>query len=133
MSVELTNYDIAILSCLRTWGQRERVEELRGLVSFMDFYDHSILTFEEFSRSLHKLIQRGIVDPNEKELKAEAQYLHWYSKTYAKKKVGLQKELKDTKAFVEKTYALVLEPGSQHNLTILRDEFEAAVKAYVSK
>jgi hypothetical protein len=132
MSLELTNYDIAILSCLRTWGQRERIEEMRGLISFMDFYDHSVLTFEEFSRSLHKLMQLGIVEQNEKELKADAQYTRWYSKTYAKKKVGLQKELKDTKAFIEKTYAIVAEP-QQLNLSILKDEFDAAVKAYVSK
>lgn len=130
---ELSSYDIAILSCLRNWGSKSITEQLRALISFMDYYDHSIITFEEFRQSAGKLINCGIISSKEKGFYTHETYIKWHSKKYATKTVGLEKELKETKEFISKNFTSLKASSSTDKFPISKDEFDAAVNLYLNK
>jgi hypothetical protein len=130
--MEFNTYDTAIVMCLRTWRSDDTVKELKSLISFVDYIDHSVLTFSEFETAIHKLIAGGIIHVKGSKPKCNELYDEWWKKKYSKKRVGDSKEIKETKEYLNKNFANSIGTNIRSTSFVSQNEFETALKLYTS-
>lgn len=130
--MEFNSCDTCIVMCLRTWKAGDTVTGIRNIISFVDYIDHSVLTYPEFETATTKLLAAGAIAVKDSDPVCNDAYHMWWKKKYGKKTVGTSKEIKETKEFLNTTFGEV-EPLPKTTGFFSKGEFEAAVKLYLSR
>lgn len=103
---------------------------LAYIVAYADYANHAVITYEEFSVSLSKLMLAGIVSFDKPFLRTSEAFKEWRAEKYkGKKRFGILKEIDVFEKYLNKTFAGMTEGAS--TIEIAREQFQQAVEEYI--
>jgi hypothetical protein len=106
---------------------------LKDVIGFGDFIDHSIITYDEITTSLTKLLQTDvIVRKDETYCTSDGFNKLWSQRLTAQKKKSISKEVAELQAFLNTHFTSVILRDIPE-LIISEQAFRFAVDAYLKK
>jgi hypothetical protein len=128
------NYlDSILLQSVLQSEQKDEILNLRALIAYVDYLDHAIMTFEEFSASLQKLFSLGLITFSGKKVSTSNEFKNWFEKKLANKKVSISKELRLIEQFLKNNYGEIDTNFSTIEIPFLKEDFERATNEYLCK
>jgi hypothetical protein len=118
--MHLTSLDITILQSIARGSST-----IRDVISFVDYIDHSVITFEEFSSAMQKLSRGGLIERSENTIRATATFKEWIDLNM-KKKLAVDKEFYAIKEYLSLNY----KEEQLKTCIFSRAEFDQALMAY---
>jgi hypothetical protein len=103
---------------------------LINIVAYADYANHAVMTYEEFSGSLSRLMFAGIVLFDKPFLRTSEAFRAWRTEKYkGKKRFGILKEIDVFEKYLNKTFSGITQGASI--IEIAREQFQEAVEEYI--
>ncbi len=112
-------------------SQDDGYASIKDIIAFADYVNHAVMTFEEFSTSLPKLMSVSLVTIDSDHLRTTAAFEQWRSKKFkGKKSVQPLKELFEIEKYLNETFAEL--HGQILTSNISSQLFKEAVNTYIA-
>ena len=103
---------------------------LRAIIAYIDYVDHSIISWKELSNGLTRLMNIGAVIEKNKKLFLSGKFKTWWLSYYQNKKgLAVLKQVDDVNGYLDKTYSAIRD--HQHTkIELTENDFLMALKEY---
>jgi hypothetical protein len=119
--LEFNYYDsLLLLASSQCQRKADNVDYLRDIIAFVDYIDHSIITYQEFSSGLAKLMMVGMLKEDSGEIVTSLEFDKWFEKQMENKK----------RPNMQKTVRMIME---YLNLNFTMAEFERLSESYFTE
>jgi hypothetical protein len=114
--------------------ESEKGSDLTNLIAFADYVNHAIMTFDEFSNGLAKLITLELVSTADNKLFTSVDFKNWRKKKFeSKKSISISKEIEEIGKYLKENYGQINKDLSKINIVISKDTFDKAVSDYLAR
>jgi hypothetical protein len=105
---------------------------LVNVIAYADHSNHAIITFQEFSNSLPKLIAASLVITDTNGFKTSARFQQWRNKKFKEKKsVSAMKEMIEIEKFLNSEFPT--HEDALASMGITAQQFQEAVAKYLER
>ncbi len=125
-----TNSDAWIMLAL-LFNQQPDGASLRDLIAAADYINHAIVTYEELSGGLARLIRAGYVEKQAGHFRATATIRSFYAQT-ARPRRALNADWKAVEHFLQTTEVIVTTAHVTPSRIVSRAAYDHAVHAYLA-
>ena len=124
-------YDSCLLTAICLTAGNKNGTDLKGIISYIDYLDHSIITWNEVSSGLSKLKKIGAITEKDQHLFLSAKFNKWWTKTYlTKKNIRAAKQVDEVNEYLDKTYSATQGNHTVVKIKLSEEDFHAALKEY---
>ncbi|MDR1316042.1 MAG: hypothetical protein LBK13_04130 [Spirochaetales bacterium] len=124
------NYNGALLlySIFSTEG--DNGSELKNIIAHIDYINHAVITFKEFTDGINYLLRNGLVEEKNKKYFTDKRYKEWYENEYKnRKRIYFAKVVEQTSKYLNTALR-------NNNIENIRTEinetyFENSIKEYI--
>lgn len=126
--------DALILYSVFRSGNFNRQVGIADIISFCDYINHDVLTFEELSESLLRLKATGWVEVRRNSVMTTHSFHTWRDeKFHGKRTVSVHRELKEIESYLNSNFSQrAHSPQGQLALPLDQMEFEKTQQRYLS-
>lgn len=108
--------------------------ELIDIIAYADYINHAVLTYEELTDALPRLLHAGLVVQLGQRLAAADGYKNWWDQQYAgRKRINFIKALGDVEIYLNSTFGTAVLPDIDIPINIQQQDFTAAVEKYLRR
>jgi hypothetical protein len=124
------NYNSALLLYSIFSTEDGEGSELKNIIAHIDYINHAIITFKEFTDGINYLLSNGLVEEKNKKYFTGKRYKEWYENEYKnKKRIYLEKVVEKTSKYLNTTLG-------DNNIENIRTEinetyFENSINEYL--
>ena len=105
--------------------------DIKGIISYIDYIDHSIISWPEISGALIKLKTIGAVKEKGKILLLTAKFKTWWLKKYKTSgNRSVSKQVEALNAYLDECYAEVKKHHPDIHIGLTEEDYLMALKAY---
>jgi len=123
-------YDSCLLTSICSAGG-ENGTDLKGIIAYIDYIDHSIITWSEFFGGLLKLKRIKAVKERSKKLFPGNEITVWWLKKYQnKKRIYVLKQVEEVNDHLNETYSIDLDHKKNIRIYITESDFLKALEDY---
>lgn len=124
-------YDSCLLTAICLTAGNKNGTDLKGIISYIDYLDHSIITWHEVSSGLSKLKKIGAVTERNQHLFLSGKFNKWWTRTYLNKKnISAVKRVDEVNEYLDKTYSATQGNHKAVKIKFSEEDFNAALKEY---
>ena len=133
--MEFNSSDILVLqSVFNCEGRDGSAASLAGIISYADYIDHSVMTYDEFANGVQKLMAIRLVMQRGKKFATTKRFKDWWSEKFKdKKRVYADKERIEFKAYLNEVFGKTDAIKSKTVLKLDAETFDLEVKAYLAR
>lgn len=119
-----SSIDGIILQCL---GQTDKGTTLSAIIGFVDYINHTIITYDELLSALTKLVSAGLVLQDGNDFKTSPIYDDWHKKKF-KKRPSMNKEYQEIMKFLS-----TIEVFQNKSIVLSKEKFDEIVQVYLNR
>jgi hypothetical protein len=126
----IKNYNGALLLYSIFSTEDGNGSELKNIIAHIDYINHAIITFKEFTDGINYLLSNGLVEEKNKKYFTNKRYKEWYENEYKnRKRIYLEKVVEKTSKYLNTT----LRNNNIENIKTEINEtyFEDSIKEYI--
>ena len=131
LRMEFNYYDSCLLTAICTGADNENGTDLKDIIAYIDYIDHSIITWTELFNGLLKLKRIKAVREKEKKLFPEKEFREWWLKKYEnKKRIYISKQVAEVNVYLNKTYSSIPDHAENIQIELTEEDFHSALEGY---
>lgn len=125
--------DVWVLLSVFHSEEKSNGAELSKIISYADYVNRAIITYEELINGLSRMSAIGLVIQKENRFQTSAKFKSWYEKKFqGKKRIYYSTEQKEILKYLQtKPDSANLNPAG--SITLSKEDYQLAVKAYTDR
>ena len=105
--------------------------DLKTIIAYIDYVDHSIISWKELSAGLIKLMKIGAVIEKNKKLFLSGKFKAWWIRyNQNKKSLTVLKQVDNVNGYLDKTYSAIRDHVHHKKIELTERDFLQALKEY---
>jgi hypothetical protein len=106
--------------------------DLKTIIAYIDYVDHSIISWAELFNGLNKLKSIGAINEKNKKIFLTKKFNAWWLKKYQTiRRFNVLKQVEEIDAYLDKTYSAIRDLHKNPEMSLIEeDDFLQAIKEY---
>ena len=129
--MEPNNYNNALLLySIYNTQQNKNGTELKDIIAYSDYINHSIMNFEEFNKGINYLYKKGLVNVIDKRIFVDKKFVKWFKNEHKNnKRIYHLKEIEKIQKYLNIEKDKIFTNSLKKNFT--KTEYNKFVKEYL--